>query len=165
MSSGIKIGSLMVVHFVEQQLEGWEFARPHWPLHITIVPWFTIADEEAAVRSLERIAHRTPQMTLHVGDVEDFGINEDVPVNVIVNQEQVKKLHEELIETLSDTDTAFDEQGFIGQKFMAHITRHKADNRHSNAGEKILVKNYHVVRLIDATTCRVEREFDFAGVV
>lgn len=164
MNSRVDVGSFIVVHFVEQQLEGWEFKRAHWPLHITLVPWFTVADEEATNRSLERIAQATSPMTLKVGGIENFGMTRDIPVNVIVNQAPVRELHNDLIETLLDTDKDFSEQNFVGKEFMAHITRHEVDKKHSNAGEKILVTNYHVVRLTDATTCRVERQFDFAGV-
>lgn len=153
-------GSLMLVHFVEQQLEGWTFERDHWPLHITLVPWFVVQDEEAVNRGLERVAGDTDTLRLGVGEQDMFGVNRDVPVNVINNQADVMALHEKLIEAIGRADMAFHKQQFPGQRYVAHITRHHIDGRHSNEHEEILMHDFQLVRLIDATTCRVERQFD-----
>lgn len=156
----VKPGSLMLVYFVEQQLEGWTFERRHWPLKITLVPWFKVDDEEAVIRSLERVANETSPLTLAVGKQENFGVNHDVPVNVIANQEPVLELHQKLVTALSEADTAYHEQRFMGKEYVAHITRHEVDGRHSNEGEDIAVNNFHLVRLLEDNTCRVEQQFD-----
>ncbi len=157
----IEEGSLIVVHFVEQQLEGWTFARGHWPLHITLVPWFETDDEEAIIRSLERVAAQTAPLTLRVGKQEMFGVNNDVPVNVIRNQVSIRKLHDDLLTALNEADTDFHEQRFVDDEYIAHIPRHEVDGRFSNRGEGILVNNYRLVRLMKAKKCRVEQEFNF----
>lgn len=156
----VKSGSLILVHFVEQQLEGWTFKRSHWPLHITLVPWFMVADEEAVVRSLDRVAEQTKPQRLKVGAQKRFGVEPGRPVNVISNQTPVYKLHKALVETLVDADIAFHEAKFIGKAFVAHIVRHETDNRHSNEGEEVPVSEFHLVRLLEDDTCRVEQQFD-----
>jgi hypothetical protein len=123
------------------------------------VPWFTVEDEEAVIRSLDRIADATGPIVLSVGKQEMFGENQDVPVNVINNQAPVKALHDSLLETLAEADSALDESGFVGLRYIAHISRHPIDGRHSNEGEEILVNEFHLVRLVDDNTCRVEQEF------
>lgn len=156
----VQAGSLVLVYFVEQQLEGWVFARDHWPLHITLVPWFTVDDEEAIERSLDRVAAATAPLRLGVGELDNFGVRHNIPVNIIVNQEPVKALHDKLVGTLGEADIAYHEQRFMGQEYIAHITRHEVDGRHSNEGEEIMVNDFHLVRLLDDTTCRVETQFD-----
>jgi 2'-5' RNA ligase len=157
-------GSLQLVHFVEQQLEGWTINRDHWPLHITLVPWFTVDDEEAVMRSLQRVADQTSPMALAVGEQEDFGVNNEVPVNVIKNQKHILDLHETLVETLGEADTAYHEQEYMGSRYVAHITRHEVDGRHSNKGEEIIMRDFHLVRLVDAKTCLIEKQFNLAHV-
>jgi 2'-5' RNA ligase len=154
-------GSLILVHFVEQQLEGWSFPREHWPLHITLVPWFSVVDAEAVLRSLARVADETTPFRLRVGGQEQFGVHGEVSVNIIANQELVKALHVKLVETLAEADTAYHEQRYMGQRFLAHITRHAIDGRHSSEGEEIQVNDFHLVRLVNEQTCRVEQQFDF----
>ena len=156
----VAVGSLILVYFVEQQLEGWTFARDHWPLHMTLVPWFQVEDEEAAVRSLARVSGQGEPLRLGVGGQEKFGVNNDIPVNVVNNQEPVMALHKKLVEALGNADTAFGEQNFVGENYQAHITLHIVDGRHSNDGEELLVNDFHLVRLIDAGTCRVEKQFE-----
>ncbi|HEX8227250.1 MAG TPA: 2'-5' RNA ligase family protein [Candidatus Saccharimonadales bacterium] len=156
----VAVGSLIVVHFVEQQLEGWTFKRGHWPLHLTLVPWFQAADEEAVVRSLERVSSDLEPLLLAVGGKELFGKNRNVPVNVIKNQAPAQALHELLVATLSEADTSFDGDTFMGQKYRAHVPRHEGDNRYSSEGQDILVDDFHLVRLVDGETCRVEQQFD-----
>ena len=159
MSTPIKPGSLKIVYFVEQQLEGWTFQRSHWPLHVTIVPWFTVADEELTVRSLERVAHQTHAISLSVGNQEMLGLLGTVPVNSIVNQAPAMALHQILVDTLVATDVTFDEQGFYGAHYIAHVNRHVADNRHSSKGEEILLNYFQLVRLINDSSCLVEQQF------
>jgi 2'-5' RNA ligase len=155
-----KLQYLTLVHFVEQQLEGWKFERSHWPLHVTLVPWFKVSDEEAVIRSLEKLGERTGTFTLHVGGIEHFGRNRDVPVNIITNPEPARVLHEDLIMTLGKADIAYDEQQYINRNYAPHITRHERDGRHSNKGEEIYVDDFHLVRLLDDSTCLVEKQFN-----
>ena len=160
----VRVGSLAIVYFVEQQLEGWTFSRAHWPLHLTLVPWFTVTDEEAVLRSLEQVAHETQSLTLAVGGIEQFGTNGDVPVNIIKNQAPAKALHDVLVDTLAKANTTFNDDRFMGQSYVAHVTRHVADRRQSNEGENVLVTNFHLVRLIDKNTCLVGQQFDLRRV-
>lgn len=150
----------MLVYFVEQQLEGWTFARAHWPLHITLVPWFVVNDEEAVIRSLERLASRTEPVHLGVGEEDRLGSRRQVPVNLIANQRPIRRLHEKLLATLNEADVAFHEERFTGQHYVAHITRHKHDGRHCNEGEELTVTEFQLVRLLNRTTCRVEQQFN-----
>jgi 2'-5' RNA ligase len=155
-----KLHRLTLVHFVEQQLESWKFARGHWPLHVTLVPWFNVSDEEAVLRSLEKLADATQPFTLHVGRVEYFGHNNDIPVNVISNPDPTTSLHKRMIKALGKADIVYDEKMYIAQNYNPHITRHEIDNRHSTEGEEIQVNDFHLVRLLDDNTCLVEKQFD-----
>lgn len=161
-SSKIRPGSLTIVHFVEQQLEGWEFERSHWPLHITLVSWFEIEDDEAVMRSLDRLADATPPMRWTVGPTQEFGPRKKL-ANVIKNEKEARNFHNLLRETLEGADVALHESRYTGADFKAHITRHKADGRHSNEGERIMVGDFHMVRLVDDNTCRVEQTFELTG--
>jgi hypothetical protein len=159
----VKPGSLILVHFVERQLEGWMFTREHWPLHISLVSWFEADDEEAIFRSLERLAGDTAPMILQVGGQEKFGVKKDVPVNIIKNQAPIHKLHENILSTLEGADITLHENSFSRGKYRAHITRYTRDGRHSNDGERVIVNDFHLVRLLKDNTCIVEQAFDLLG--
>jgi 2'-5' RNA ligase len=151
-------GSWVLVHFIEQQLEGWTFSRDHWPLHMTLVPWFATKDEEAVMRSLDRLADSIPPFILSIGAPEPFGAHGKL-ANVIINQGPARAFHQKLLKTIQGADAALHNAKFVGQEYRAHITRHKADGRHSNEGERVLMNDFHLVRLIDANTCLVEQQF------
>lgn len=159
--SRIEPDSLVLVHFIEKQLEGWTFERTHWPLHITLVAWFKTDDEEAVVRSLERLAGDTAPMTLLIGGQERFGGRKTA--NVIKNAAAARTLHQKLLTTLEGADIALHSSQFTRQEYRAHITRQIADGRHSNEGERVLLKDFHLVRLVDDKTCRVEQQFMLVG--
>ncbi len=159
-SRKIQPGALTLVHFVEKQLEGWTFARSHWPLHITLVPWFQTKDEEAVMRSLDRLAAELENMNLTVGGVEDVSGPGHRQANFIKNQQPVRELHKYLLATLERADIELHESRFTGKEYRAHVTRHRADGRHSTAGEHILLNDFHLVKMLDAKTCEVYQVFE-----
>ena len=91
------LGSLIIVHLVESIETGAVFPRKRaeWPLHITLVPWFYLADDqrEAFLQALTELAAAYAPFTVNVGEEEKFGPDKDVSVNLLVEQAPVRSLH------------------------------------------------------------------------
>ena len=125
-------GSLILVHLVERQPEGHRFrrSRSEWPLHVTVIPWFRVpgAKRLAFFRAVERYAKSQPQFSVTVGADAAFGHNSDIPVNLIVEQEALRDLHEGLLDVLRQFGTInTNARAYIQGDYRAHITHHTKD--------------------------------------
>lgn len=154
-------GNLLIVHLVEERPEGFRFVRSRgeWPLHITLVPWFTINDEAQTYSRLEEVASASAAFDVTVGALDMFGTHNDVPVNIVREQEKIKALHLRIVAALQELDAAFVEERWIGENYRAHITRHESQGRWCDEGEVENIDDFHLVRLIDDEVCEVVRRF------
>ena len=164
------LGSLIVVHLVERRPEGTIFrrTRAEWPLHMTLVPWFGIADNERdqLLESLRLYSANKVPFTVHVGDDELFGAERDVPVSLIVEQHTVVKLHDELSAIVGksvQTRLPVSE----GRAYRAHITHHNGtDGIHRRfPGDEEVIDGFTAVRLLDdkgTQFCEIIQNFIFS---
>jgi len=75
-------GDRLVCAFVEPQAVGAQLTS--WPLHVTIVPWFRLADSsEVIVKGLTEALKTTPSFDAVVGGEAMFGLRKNRVVRVI----------------------------------------------------------------------------------
>lgn len=156
-------GDLIVVHFVEPVMVGARFVRTRntWPLHITLVPWFSATDEAAVVTQLQEVATASEPFLVQVGAERAFGPQQEIPVHIIEPNDQplVRKLHEQLTATLRQLLVTFESERWMGEHFTAHITHHQEPFRARREGEHLTVEVLHLVRLEEHNVCEIVRQF------
>lgn len=94
-----------------------------WPLHITVLPPFhtdAAASDIAGAISAAASGHRA--LTVIAGHDELFGRREDVPVTVIVENDELTRLHHTLVEAVRPFAASPDERAFTDSGFRAHVT-------------------------------------------
>jgi hypothetical protein len=75
-------GDRLVCALVEPQTAGVQLRV--WPLHVTIVPWFRLADSsDVIMKGLTRALRTTPSFEALVDGEAMFGIRKDRPVRLI----------------------------------------------------------------------------------
>jgi 2'-5' RNA ligase len=157
----MKPGALLLVSLIEKHPVGYIFERSRraWPLHITLVPWFYVADAQEAslIGAIAQYVCSLERFEVIVGAEESFGPSKDVVVNVIATQELLKTLHERLIDVVRKNAGTLNnsEDKWILDEYIAHITRHGNIGR--NEGDVEIIDSVVVVRLLDDNQCEVVR--------
>ena len=156
-------GSLIVVHLVDPREVGDRFARTRmgWPLHITLVPWFTLNPEPEALQALESVAKASVQFSVFVGEDAMFGPHKRIAVSLIAEPKQCAELHRGLVDSLRPLDFVFASDRWVGESYRPHITHH--GERRRQPGETRDIKDFTLVRLVDQHTCEVVRHFTLGG--
>ena len=114
---------LVVVLPLSPLAEGDSFAVSKWPLHVTVLPPFltdaTASEVGAAIRSAAS-AHQAFKVV--AAQDELFGRRHDVPVTVMVDNEQLTALHQALRAMVRPFAAKPDEPAFTGAGFRPHVT-------------------------------------------
>ncbi len=104
--------------------KGDEFTR--WPLHVTLLPWFTIPDDrmQAFDNSVKSRVH-TYEAQYPAGDtLEMFGPEKNVPVRTLKNIGRLAHMHRELVECVERVNGTFYDS-WIKDNFRPHLTFQK----------------------------------------
>lgn len=170
------LGSLIIVHLVEPMAVGKMFPRhrANWPLHVTLVPWFYIADERRhkMLEALQTYLSTEQPFSVHVGEEKKFGPDKNVPVNLIDEQEPVRRLHNALVKVAGDYGAQFHKgasaHSGAEQTYVAHITHHQAaDGLHRRfPGDEEAFDSITVARLLGdhgSQMCEIIRAITFGG--
>jgi 2'-5' RNA ligase len=159
----VKEGDHIVVHFVEPQPLGLRFERTRqaWPLHITLAPWFRIADIGKLTVSLFDAASKIPPFEAEVGGEAMFGPNGNVPVNLVVPQTAELELHQAVIGAIYDQSAKFVNDRWIGDAHRPHVTHHNTDRLQE--GDVIAIEDFHLVQLLPHNICEVVGQFSLSG--
>ena len=168
------LGSLIIVHLVEKRPEGTTFRRQRaeWPLHITLVPWFRVDDNQRSqlLAALTDFGDAKQGFTVHVGEQESFGPHKDVPVNLIREQAPIVQLHDELMAIVRQYGARFhgsaSAHSGIEQTYRAHITHHQSvDGLHRRfPGDVEAFDGFSVARLLsdrDVQWCEIIQNVEF----
>jgi 2'-5' RNA ligase len=162
----------ILVHFVETQKIGHRFirSRAEWPLHITLIPWFTVHAELTTpfIAALTERAQQCCRFDATVGEEHAFTApngDKRVPVNLMANQKPFRNLHNQLLNLVRDYYMSFEVTNpYIGDRFRAHITHHTKDGvvYRCTQGDTLHIKDFSLVRLIpgkDTQKCEVVENF------
>jgi len=156
-------GDLLLVHMLEPQPVGSYFDRARWPLHITLMQWFTPGNTlQTLSRELSLAARNIAPITVTVGKEALSGPDATIPVNVIADQTTVRQLHEVLFTVLRQLDIHVSDKQWVGGGYTAHVTQ-QSDERRAREGQEVRIGGFHIVRLIDDGTCEIVAEFPFTG--
>lgn len=97
------------------------------PLHCTVVPWFRSNQSPANIlKAITSIVQDQPQIELISGSDDLFGKDKDVPVNRIVNHEEVREFHTKLLTVLQGIGVTDTQPQWTKDGFTPHVTRQKS---------------------------------------
>ncbi|HEX5448257.1 MAG TPA: 2'-5' RNA ligase family protein [Candidatus Saccharimonadales bacterium] len=135
-------------HLVVAMLEPIEIGKEFidWPLHITLAPWFPCDDENKLDKILSEIAGRHSGFGVEVGGIEDFGGKNPVPVNVIVENDNLSKLHRDIINGLEASGFSIHQKEYIGEGYRPHVTHQK--HARKSQGEQIKIESFGLAKQI-----------------
>ncbi|HEX8183014.1 MAG TPA: 2'-5' RNA ligase family protein [Candidatus Saccharimonadales bacterium] len=158
-------GDYIVVHLVDTRKVGDRFERKRlsWPLHITLVPWFVASDMQAVSGLLEQVAARHEPFEVRVGQIDHFGADNEIPVNVIAGPQPLRRVHSDVLQVLQDTHATLRSVRWTGDNYIPHITRHEATDHYKNDGDMVRVADFHVVKLTDDNWCEVDAVYRLKG--
>ena len=160
-----KPGDLIVVHIIDKRQVGDNFARKRlaWPLHATLVRWFTPASIEACTPALQQVADRHGPFEVMVGDEADFGPEGITRVNLINDSKPLQALHQELLTAVQESGGKFESERWLGDEYRAHVTHHGEQRKHK--GDILLIGDFHLVVVDSEDTCTIIKKFDLKPTV
>lgn len=142
-----QLGDYVLVSLLQPLRAGEQFRK--WPLHVTILPWFrTHLDPHELQALLQEHTRGVDAFTAMMGATAQFGYHDQVPVRVVNEPNDFRKLHNHLFEALShDERILFLDTSHCGPHFKAHITLHHAEPLRE--GDLITCNELQLVRLAD----------------
>lgn len=114
----------VLVASLETLEKGDEFT--HWPLHVTLLPWFTVPDErmQAFDNAVKNRVH-TYGAQFPLGDtIEMFGPHKDVPVRTLKSIGRLAHMHRELVDCVERANGTFYDS-WIKDDYRPHVTIQK----------------------------------------
>jgi len=135
---------LVVVLPLSPLQSGESFAVQSWPLHITVLaPFLTDAPPEQIAQAIAAATSGQRALTAIAGPEEMFGRREDVPVTVVVESEDLTRLHRTLVEAVRPLAASPHERAFAGPGFRAHVTVKNHDRVHE--GDELVLSQISLV--------------------
>lgn len=97
------------------------------PLHLTMMSWF-FSDKSPAdvVRAIQPAVDAQSSFEIVSGKEDFFGIERDVPVNRIANEDDLRQFHTLLYEALRAVGATYKSPLWVGDGFKPHVTRQRS---------------------------------------
>lgn len=154
--------SLVIVSLLDKLPDTDTILRAEWPQHVTLIPWFKFSDVGLLTNTLGRFASSQQPFSQTVGELELFGPERKIPVNVLEEQDQVKRMHGQLAQLLAAAGVDFEEPEWMLENYRAHITRFETNkDRFYHPGDEITFNNMCLVQLTSPTTTRILKYIPF----
>ena len=135
-----------LVKLLEDLRDSDEFPAISWPLHLTIVPNFSIGWDEATLR--ERVhgvlAGHSP-VDVAAGHDGLFGPQRTVPVTVLEPTPGLMSLHNGIVELLTNAGADFRRPEYVQRGYRPHVT--VTPERRLHPGDRIVVDAISLVDL------------------
>lgn len=132
----------VLVSTLEPVEKGMEFTK--WPLHVTLVPWFTLPDGSfrAFDNALQNRIHNF-RVQEPVGDkLELFGPNKDIRVRTLRKIGELASMHRDLAESIEQVGGALHDV-WVKDLYQPHVTY--TEDQGVDEGEKISLTNLNLI--------------------
>lgn len=158
----VQAGDVILVHFLVEQPVGLRFLRHRndWPLHITLLPWFSASDEAKFITELLRLATQSPSFTVSMGEQTMF--NPQTKVSLVNDGGKLRQLHLAVLKATAELSVQHRTLQWTGDAYKPHVTHHDAQFV-PESGTELLVQNFSLVRLEQGNMCEVLQHFKLAG--
>lgn len=112
----------VIVHFIDIAKVPKEFYASEWPLHVTLLANFRVAQIEKLKSALATYSQELTPFSITTNDEALFGSNKNVRVSLIQPNKSIVRLHKELLSIALQLGAIFDEPNFNGAGFRPHAT-------------------------------------------
>ena len=155
----VQTGDVILVHFLDNQPLGLRFLRQcnGWPLHVTLMPWFSVADEIALQAELARLATRTSQFTTSFGN--QIAFNPETDVTLVQDTSGLHQLHLDLLNIATRNGASQRTSNWVGDAYKPHVTHHDGQPI-PQTGDALPIYDFSLVRLLADNVCEVVRHFN-----
>lgn len=117
------------------------------PLHCTVVHWFRSDRSPAEIlRAVGAIVQTQPPIEIISGQQALFGAENDVPVNVLDNDEGIKALHYSLRDALLPLGIAEVQPQWSGAGYIPHVTRQSSGR--FEQGRSVVSRKLYIVEAL-----------------
>jgi hypothetical protein len=156
------IGSSVLVYFLEAPAAGHRYAcrRRDWPLHVTLVPWFTANESQLTQHLIKTLATCRPFRS-RIGRAIQF--NPDTRVSLIETPTGFTSLHNLLVSSLVEMAGSIQDDRFLGEAYRPHVT-HPNEAFPLAVGTELYVDAVYVVRLLPNNICEVINRMPLGGI-
>ncbi len=117
-----------------------------WPLHITIVPWFTVSEKTKLDEVLSKVAARHEAFLVSAGRKEVFGKKDKLAVNLINDSGELHRLHWEVFHSLEKNGFLVHQKTHLGEKYKPHVTHQ--GKKHLKENEELVIDRFSLVRQV-----------------
>lgn len=95
-----------------------------WPLHLTIVPWFSISPQNLSsfLASLQKASRGINSITIKPKGLDYFGPKKDIRVFRVENNPKLLRLHQDLLKILDSCNAQLESSKYTGKNFIPHVT-------------------------------------------
>lgn len=148
-------GALIVVAMVDPGSVPKQFRRRRleWPLHVTILPWFTVPDEASFIGFLERNLPSEQSFEAVMGADAAFGEDGKTTVSLVENKQPLAVLHNYVLEAVLGQDGTVLVNTWIRDSYKPHVTHHGENRLHP--GDTFMIQSLTLVRLLNEDMCEV----------
>lgn len=111
-------------------LEKGDEINGEWPLHVTIVPWFTIPEhfEGAFSVAIANAMHKIHPITIHGQEEKYFGEDNSIRVRTVNSMGGLALLHDKLTDLIDRFDGEIFSQYIQGREgYAPHVTATESD--------------------------------------
>lgn len=113
-----------------------------WPMHITIVPWFSVEDEKKLDEILQKIASRQEAFDVTVGRVEEWGKKEKFEVIRINDPGNLHRLHWDVFHALEKNGFPVHQKEHLGSSYRPHIAIRNRKSHKIPEGDSIAIISF-----------------------
>ncbi len=113
-----------------------------WPLHITLVPWFSSENEPELVKCLEQEVAKLKGIEAKIGRKTWFGY--DLPVRLMEPKTELQKLHNALLVAVKQAGGQLRAKTYTGVRHTPHIT--VRGQRTIEGGHKLIIAKIALVK-------------------
>ena len=140
-------------HFIVIMLEAIPFDTEFeiWAQHITVVPWFPVADEAKLDKILKSIAARHWPFRVRVGDHEVWGKKEKYEVLTIHDEGSLNQLHLDIFNSLENNSFTVHQKDYLGDQYAPHIAIRNQIQRAQAVlvpGQEIKISSFSLVNQV-----------------
>lgn len=127
-----------------------------WPLHMTLVPWFTLDNKRLFMDDAQKLAKRYSRIDSVVGEVRQWG---NLSVNVLERTPRLHSLHIDLLQLVRSHGQLKVREQYTGEHYTPHITHQKYTS--VMKGEHVVISSIYLVeKSADSRLKKVIYRFD-----
>ena len=137
----------VIVYLLDPLPDGAGFQAKDWPLHVTLLPPFTVDIEpDVLCAELAHVAELNRPVTTNIIGKDLFGRHGTVPVKTMDKPDGLQQLHDGLAKLATDLGATHVDPRHLGEGYRPHVS----DKHHGQAdvGQTVHIDNFSLVQII-----------------